>query len=266
MTAWAKQKQFHLILTAIVITVFIVSSILFAIKYNPPSCDDGLLNGSELGVDCGGECERECPVPLSDLVTVWTRVFPIDDRVYAAVAYIDNQNSGHYIPSIQYEFMFYDESGIAVNRSSSFTTISSGGITPVFVPHVLSEERVISNVTFRFVGDPLQYLIPTNDDHSFLTRSIDIEAGEGKQPRVVGLVENISTVVVPEVEFVLILYDQENTAVAASRTFERNMFPNEKRELLYTWVNPFVLNKVPCAGGLCSNSITRGEIIPIVTK
>lgn len=268
MSVWSNQKRFRIILTLITVLSFIVTSVLFFSFYNPPRCDDGLQNGSEQGVDCGGICENICPIPPEKLVTLWDQAFPLDESVYAAVAYVDNRNESLYIPSIQYEFVFYDIRGTAITRASQRTQILPGGITPIFVPHVLVGEREIAYSSFRFVTDPQRaFRRITTPKPTFSFGKVDIHSDTTTSPYATTTVRNTSTEIVREVEFIIILYDRENRAVAASRTFERDIAPQETRELYYTWVNPFVLEeKVSCPGGLCDNEVVRAELLPIATQ
>jgi hypothetical protein len=38
-----------------------LSSVCYAGKCQPPTCNDGAQNGTETGKDCGGDCPQPCP-------------------------------------------------------------------------------------------------------------------------------------------------------------------------------------------------------------
>ena len=59
-------------------------------------------------------------------------------------------------------------------------------------------------------------------------------------------------------------FDEEGTAVAASRTFEKDMYPGEERVIQFSWVYPPALQKGECPGGLCVKQVERVEITPII--
>ena len=75
---------------------------------------------------------------------------------------------------------------------------------------------------------------------------------------------NVGAALVREVDFVAIIYDEEGVAIAASRTFEEDVRPEERREIQFTWVHPLTLRKGVCPGGQCIKQVERVEIIPIV--
>ena len=59
----------------------------------------------EAGVDCGSVCGVMCAVQPVPLLPLWTRTFPVSEGVYAAVAYVENQNETLYVPEVQYEIV-----------------------------------------------------------------------------------------------------------------------------------------------------------------
>ena len=154
MSAWSQQRKLAIILTMVIIAVFIISGILFSIFHNPPSCNDGIQNGLEEGVDCGGSCPHLCAITPKPLRDVWRRVFPLTDGVYAAVAYVENQNKTLYVPEVQFEFEVYDDFNALVGRVSQLTPVMPNGITPVFIPHIVTGEQKAAVTSFRFVREP----------------------------------------------------------------------------------------------------------------
>lgn len=264
MSAWATQRKFFIFFSTLVgVSIICISSIFF-ILYEPESCSDGLRNQSELGIDCGGECPNVCIVPPKKLLTLWSRAFPLADGIYSAIAYIENQNKDLYIPKIQYRFRFFDSKGVYITYSSDYATILPNGITPIIVPFVGSDERVIESVEFSFVNDPVFETYP-EEDASFDVLNTELKNPE-TSPKLNATVLLSSGPTVKEVEFVAIVYDQNDNAIATSKTVQENMRLNEIRELHFTWVNPFVLLDAVCPGGLCKQSPERVEIIPLVTR
>ena len=138
MSAWSLKRKIYIYLTGISCAVFVVAVGFFFTLYTPPSCNDGIQNGSEAGVDCGSVCGVMCAVQPVPLLPLWTRTFPVSEGVYAAVAYVENQNETLYVPEVQYEIVLYDATGSVVERSSQKTLIMENSITPIFVPYILS--------------------------------------------------------------------------------------------------------------------------------
>ena len=244
--------------------IFGANFILFNIFYNPPSCDDRVQNGAEEGVDCGGSCPNLCPVAVKPLRDVWRRAFPVTDGVYAAVAYIENQNETLYVPEVQFEIELYDATRSLIGRVSQKTAIMPNGITPIFVPHILTGQRETASASFRFVKEPKFAEQPY--PYGFEVMDIQREIEQDEPPYVRATVKHVGEFPVREADFVIILYDEEGTAIAASRTAEKDIGPGEERIIQFTWVHPLRLRKGQCPGGLCEKEVERIEIIPIIRE
>ena len=182
MSVWSRQRKLSIIVTMVVLVVFVVSGVLFRAFYQVPSCSDGVQNGAEEGVDCGGICPNLCvaqPLPLRD---VWRRIFPVADGVYAAVAYVENQNQTLYVPEVQFEFELYDTNSTLIGRVSQTTPIMPNGITPVFVPHITTGKQQAEIASFRFVKEP-QFEKPPYS-YGFDIKDVYRETGENDIPYV----------------------------------------------------------------------------------
>ena len=265
MSAWSAQRKLLIVLTIVVIAGFILSGVLFLILHKPPTCDDGIQNGIEDGIDCGGVCPAICPVEPKKLFDEWVRVFPITKGVYSAVAYVVNQNADLYVPEVQFEMEVYDEEGKRITRASQTTPIMPNGITPVFVPRILTYEREAKTVSFRLVEEP-RFVKTTQQNDDFILTDVYFEASEDEPPYVRATARNIGEGPVKRTDFIVILYDEDGVAITASRTFEKNIEPQGTRVLQYSWVQPLELRKGPCASGTCTKEIKRVEIVPVVLE
>ena len=263
------RRKITIILTMITIAVFIGTAAVFFLFHNPPSCDDGVQNGQELGVDCGGLCANACAERPRPLLDVWTRAFPLAEGVYAAVAYIENQNENWYVPSVQYEIVLYDNRQSIITRASQRTLIMPNGVTPIFVPHILTGASAVASASFRFTEEPR--FVPRPEPHRFTVSDITTDIRDNTPPRVSAVVRNDGDVTAEGSDFVVIVYDEDGVAIAASRTFEEYIPPGESRRIQFTWVYPFVLRAGRCAGARtdereCLRKVKRVEIIPVMAR
>lgn len=116
MTKWAlKRKSFYFAIVVVGFLVWFFVSILPRFRV-APTCFDGLQNGNESGIDCGGSCSRYCDAIAVPLVFKWARSFEVVPGRYNALAIVENQNSGAGVMSIPYEFKLYDENNIFITR------------------------------------------------------------------------------------------------------------------------------------------------------
>ena len=72
--------------------ILVVGFIAYRVLYEAPTCSDGVQNGDEEGVDCGGACDRVCSFQAVDPIVLWERFFEVGPGVYNTVALIENPN------------------------------------------------------------------------------------------------------------------------------------------------------------------------------
>ena len=72
------------------------------------TCTDGIQNGNETGVDCGGSCPNACLSQVDSVSVLWARAFQVIPGRYNAVAYIVNHNKNTAVQKISYRFRFSD--------------------------------------------------------------------------------------------------------------------------------------------------------------
>ena len=263
MSAWATQRKFLISFSFLIIISIIVVIIVFFSILEVPTCNDGIRNQSELGVDCGGECLNACPVPLKPLLNLWTNTFVLGNGVYSAIAYIENQNVGLYVPAIQYEIDFYDEKGTYITSNSQIVPINPGKVTPIFIPSISSGNRKIVSSSFDFVKTP-RY-VRQQEDYSFTFSDIEIK-NPSTNPKIFANAISGEYTDLEEVQFVAIVYDINENAIAASSTIVNNIQPNREYPLTYTWINPLYVGGVSCPDEKCFSEPKRIEIVPVIIQ
>ncbi len=82
---------------------------LIALK-SPPTCSDGVQNGNETGVDCGGLCVA-CEIKKLKPLSLSPATLFGFDRVYSVGAELRNPNMSFGAEDFSYEVNFYDEAG-----------------------------------------------------------------------------------------------------------------------------------------------------------
>ncbi len=117
-----------------------------------PTCDDGILNGDEEDIDCGGSCPA-CPEDIVDL-SVTFDIFTDWGTGYCA--FVDVTNNGT-IPSTTWSLTF-DTNGtwIYTDWNGDFTDQTGEvTVTPWYWNSVIAPEETISSIgfcAFRFAG------------------------------------------------------------------------------------------------------------------
>ena len=133
-SAWSAKRRilygggFVLVLAAVVGLLF------FHFFYRAPSCSDGVQNGDETGVDCGGACTTLCSGQTLSPIVHWAKAFNVLGSVYNLAAYVENPNIGSSNPTATYDFKVYDASNILIAENTGQTFIPKNKKFIIFLP------------------------------------------------------------------------------------------------------------------------------------
>jgi len=245
MAVWsAKRKFLYLGIVAGILLVWFLVFVLPNLQ-NPPSCIDGIQNGKESGIDCGGNCPRYCSTQALDLTTRWSRVFRVVPGRYNAIAMVENQNATAAISEIDYEFRLYDEENVFVGRRTGSTYITPNNRTAIFEPGILTGSRVPIRTDFTFTETPLWLQTPRDfvDSFSVATSNIRMQ-NPFTNPTLTATIKNNSQFDIFDFDVIAVLYNQENNVLAVSQTFVEELDQNAEYTVFFTWQDSFVEDPV----------------------
>jgi len=217
-----------------------------------PSCFDGKQNGTETGVDCGGSCAAACTSQVDAISVLWARAFKVVPGRYNAVAYLENHNKNTAINEINYRFRFADANNVYIGKREGSTFVPSGGKFAVFEPGIAIGNSIPVYTTFEFTSVPQWVTVSQQKISQLQVSASNITLlNEDTSPRLSATVTNNSFFTIPEIDVVAILYDANQNAISASRTYLETMAGGESRDVNFTWPEPF------------SSKIIVKEIIPM---
>ncbi|MDD9868251.1 MAG: hypothetical protein OXU73_02905 [Candidatus Campbellbacteria bacterium] len=234
-SAWAFRRK--LIINSIIFIVFVIIFVLFVLwwRYEPPTCQDGLQNQDELGVDCGGICGSICPFESVSPTVLWTRVFHSNDT-YQIVSYIRNTNTDLTARDAKYDIALFDRNNVKINPLSGTVTLLPSSITPVFISMRIEEGDDIPNRAFLEFTDGIEWSRSTVDEKETKLRIINERLVlDEETPRVEGEVENLSLNPIRNIDFFATVFDEEGNAIAASRYFIKRIAQRERKDLIFQW-------------------------------
>ncbi len=222
--------------------------------FRAPTCTDLKQNGTETGIDCGGNmCTNLCTFEVKIPTVLWSRSFAITDSVYNATAYIENKNEAA-TKSIGYEFRLYDSSGVLVARREGSALIPPLGRYAIVETGIAVGNTSVRRTTFEFSKTPaLWEKIPESIARLRVNTSNIFFDDSGAIPRLNALLTNVSpTVTLNNTSVAAILYDADDNAISVSQTLVQILSPNASSPIFFTW--PRSLGK----------SVIRHEIVPII--
>ncbi len=236
---WSSRRQ--LIILAIVLSVVIIVGgfILWPYIFKAPTCNDGLQNQGEVGIDCGGQCTKLCSVQVNNLKVLWSRTFKVANGVYDALSYVENQNFDAALKKVVYTFILYDTNNILVAKRVGKTYITPNGKIPIFEGAIRTGERVPKRATIEF--DEIPEWTKVSQKAVSLTlsaRDIKFETIDS-HPTVFASIANGSIYNLSDIEVTVILYDDRDNAFAVSRTIIDSLNKSSSGRVVFTWVTPF---------------------------
>ena len=252
MSKWSVKRK-RRILIIIGILVLILLALIFVRVENSkvPTCFDGILNGQETGVDCGGACSKVCLDEINNLVVWWERPFKVANGVYNTVAYVENQNLYSGIQRLNYEFRLYDKNNILVSQPvTGFAFIEANKRSAIFESGITTGDNEAYTVFFHINSIQQWDRVPQEYSYNLFKISEPVLTNQNTAPKLSANVRNESFINFEDVPVVAILYNQEDNAIAASQTFIDTLDQGTEQKVFYSWPEPF------------GDTVSRIEIIP----
>lgn len=248
MASWAAKRRFAYGGVVILLVALLGGLIFWKIIYKVPTCSDGLKNGDETGIDCGGACQKICTSDTLNPIVLWSKVFNISGDVYSAVAYVENPNINSKNPEATYEFQIFDENNKLITVVSGKTSIPKNKKFAVFETGIISKNSKPKSADFKFKTFSVWQKDTSPEPSLGLTYSS--LQGATTSPRVTGTITNNGTQSIDEIELSVLVLDGNENVVAASRSFVDNLLRKTSQDFVFTWPKPFDLGVESCVSPL----------------
>lgn len=242
MFSWSQKRQFLYFLIPFSIFIIVISFIYFSFFYRPASCFDGVKNGKETGIDCGGSCSLVCTGDSLNPITLWSKAFLVTNDVYNLVAFVQNPNPSSEAKNVHYVFSAYDDEGLFIGKREGKTTISKNKKFVVFESGFKSIKN-IKRLDFDFVY-PIVWQKNLNKEPNILIENDPIE-NQKNSPKIQGFITNKSDDL-EQVELTVLIYDGKGNAINTSKTFLEKLPKGIKTPFVFTWPKPFSLGEDVC--------------------
>ncbi|MDO8518510.1 MAG: hypothetical protein Q7S26_04455 [bacterium] len=218
------------------VIVFILLIIAYETFFTAPAtCFDGKQDGSETGVDCGGNsCSLICADAAHPPVVQWKRAFLTNPGVYSAVAYVQNNNIGAGARNVPYSFALYDSKNILVGHREGVVNIPPLQTVPIIESNIQVGNSVVAHTEFDFTDDPpaIWNKIPAGTYPQLI---VSQPTHTGDYSKLSATLINNAVADVKNISVVAILYDQNNTAIETSKSVIPRIVGRSQESLVFTW-------------------------------
>lgn len=221
----------------------VITIVYFVYFHKEPSCFDGVQNGEERGVDCGGSCVRICATDVIEPTIRWAQSFKVRDGQYNAVAYIENKNQVAASPEVTYTFTFYDEQGLITEKSGN-TILPPDSVYPIFEGSIQTGQRIPTQ-TFIELNDSDLWIPATVGRNQFTVVDRKLSSVD-EQPRLDAIISNNALTQARDVEIVATIFDAKGNALTSSRTFVEAFPPQSQQTVVFTWPEPIAKTVRSC--------------------
>ena len=248
---YALKRQLIFIITISVLIAGLAMTGYYFLKPKP-TCNDGIQNQKEDGVDCGVPCAACRVVRFEDIAVLSYQSFPIGDGSYDALAEIKNLNKDHGAPEFQYVFNFYnvdkkligDRSGKSFVLANQTRYIIESNVQ-LSEPAALVDFMIVPGVSWR-KQESYESDLPV-----FSVKYELVPQGEIGFAKVTGILENKTAYNFSSVEVDVVPVDGDGRPIAVGKTALDNLRFGESRSFTVLFYD-----KIPTPGDIYAKATT----------
>ncbi len=152
--SWSSRRQFSILATLAFIVALPIVGVATYLLWERPACDDGIQNGGERGVDCGGPCALVCTREANPIKLSWVRPFEVSPGWYNVVAVVENPNTAARADGLRYRIRVYDEDEVAVAEREGVADLDPQSLLPIVELGLETGARRGVRAGFEWLDEP----------------------------------------------------------------------------------------------------------------
>jgi hypothetical protein len=233
--SWAQRRKATYIILVLFVLAIIASIILFFALKKVPTCFDGIQNGSEQGIDCGGSCNILCRAQYSNPIIVWGPRWAkvLSSGSYNFLTYAQNPNIGAGALNAQYLFKVYDKDNILLFQKTGTTYIPPNNNFVIFEDNINLSDKIPARTELNFIGNPVwQKMSGKELDVTAISKEL---VNEDTRPKLSVTMKNNTLNPIQNIEAIAILYDENNNAITFSKTQIDSIDADGTTDIVFTW-------------------------------
>jgi hypothetical protein len=242
---WRTRRKLSYTLIALIPLFIVVGVLYYTIFFPEPTCSDGIQNGNEVGVDCGGDCERICQKNTIATDIKWQQSFPVSDDIYNAAAQIENPNVSLEARSVPYRFRLFDPEGLLISERSGEMDLLPQPTNLAFAAGIQTNGRTVARTEFEFLERPF-WQESNRGNARFPVSNKTLSGPTSTRPRLTFDVTNDTVRDYQDVQISAIIRDGERNPVHVSRTSIGELSARSSESSVFTWRQPFPTRSVTC--------------------
>lgn len=238
--SWSQRRKaiYSVSFLSVLLLVFLIIFLLF-FNNKKPTCFDSIKNGNETGVDCGGSCVILCRADYANPSIVWVRWAKVlSSGSYNLLAYGENPNLNAGALNVPYHYKIYDNKNILLYENSGFTYVPSENNFVIFEDGIHIGDKVPARVDFQFLTQNISWQKIQNLELGIKTISQTL-INEDTRPKLLATIQNTTLKPMQNIQSVAILYDQNDNAIAFSKTKIDLLDKNSTTDIVFTWPETF---------------------------
>ncbi|HEY4487047.1 MAG TPA: hypothetical protein VJB70_04960 [Candidatus Paceibacterota bacterium] len=241
MASWASQRRMVYLALVAGVLLLVVSVPLFLYFNKLETCFDGLKNGTELGIDCGGACAKLCESQVADLLVHWSRFAKAGEGAYDVAAFVQNPNVMGGAESVAYMFKLYDKDNLLIAERRGETFVNPNEQFALFEGALQTGARIPARAFFEFIETPRWVDVSFRRPDLLITKKQLVT--NGGKPEVQATIENRSLSDFEDITLVSFLIDDKENVVGISKTELDMVAQSSARDV--TFLFPEVLSQAP---------------------
>ena len=226
-----------LIISAIVVAFLTVVGI--ATFYQAPSCTDGVVNGDEADIDCGGSCTYLCAAQMQSPTVLLTKTFENGAGRTDAIALVENKNPNAAAKDVPYRITFYGVNQLLIQEVTGTLDLPPGATEPVYVSGIVSGKQKVVNAFLDIAPSSLRWFTFVPDTRMVPIVSKTIQVGAPDAPRIEATLTNPGVTVLTNVQVIVFVRSENKDIIAASKTIVPSIPAQGQATATFTWNSSF---------------------------
>ena len=236
---WALERRLIVFLIIGALLAVVAAGLYFLFFYQGPTCTDGVWNGRETGVDCGGTCAYLCLATEEPPTVLFTQAILNGEGRTDVISLIENKNQRSAAKHVPYAISIFGYDQALIQHVTGTLDLPPGATVPVFVPGVASGYATPGAAFLSTASSSIQWYAEDTDPRVVPSVSGITLGGATDTPRITATLGNPDIRPMRGMKAIVIVFDASGNAIGASQTIVPLIGAQGSAIATFTWNAPF---------------------------